>query len=23
KRLEAAGFAFRWYDLEEALGDVV
>ncbi|MFT2989471.1 hypothetical protein, partial [Enterobacter sp. CT-015-C-ECC] len=19
----AAGFAFRWYDLEEALGDVV
>ncbi|MGM8654458.1 DUF1731 domain-containing protein, partial [Enterobacter hormaechei subsp. xiangfangensis] len=23
KRLEAAGFTFRWYDLEEALGDVV
>lgn len=23
KRLEAAGFAFRWYDLEEALVDVV
>lgn len=23
KRLEAAGFAFRWYDLEEALQDVV
>ncbi|MNY19516.1 Epimerase family protein [compost metagenome] len=23
KRLEASGFAFRWYDLEEALGDVV
>lgn len=23
KRLEAAGFAFRWYDLEEALADVV
>jgi uncharacterized protein (TIGR01777 family) len=23
KRLEAAGFAFRWYELEEALGDVV
>ncbi|WP_342324261.1 TIGR01777 family oxidoreductase [Kosakonia sp. BYX6] len=23
KRLEAAGFAFRWFDLEEALGDVV
>ncbi|MGS6165428.1 DUF1731 domain-containing protein, partial [Enterobacter hormaechei] len=22
KRLEAAGFTFRWYDLEEALGDV-
>ncbi|EJV4344226.1 DUF1731 domain-containing protein, partial [Enterobacter hormaechei] len=22
-RLEAAGFTFRWYDLEEALGDVV
>ncbi|HBM7648090.1 TPA: DUF1731 domain-containing protein, partial [Enterobacter hormaechei] len=21
--LEAAGFTFRWYDLEEALGDVV
>ncbi|EIF4602924.1 DUF1731 domain-containing protein, partial [Salmonella enterica subsp. enterica serovar Enteritidis] len=23
KRLEAAGFAFRWYDLEEALADVI
>ncbi len=23
KRLEEAGFAFRWYDLEEALADVV
>lgn len=23
KRLEAAGFPFRWYDLEEALADVV
>ncbi|MEB0951401.1 TIGR01777 family oxidoreductase [Citrobacter sedlakii] len=23
KRLEAAGFAFRWYDLEEALEDVI
>lgn len=23
KRLEAAGFPFRWYDLEEALSDVV
>ncbi|WP_420170282.1 DUF1731 domain-containing protein, partial [Enterobacter intestinihominis] len=23
KRLEAAGFTFRWYGLEEALGDVV
>ena len=23
KRLEAAGFAFRWYDLEEALKDVL
>ncbi|HAU4328860.1 TIGR01777 family oxidoreductase [Citrobacter freundii] len=23
KRLEAAGFAFRWYDLEEALADVL
>jgi len=23
KRLEAAGFAFRWYELEEALGVVV
>jgi hypothetical protein len=23
KRLEDAGFAFRWYDLEEALGDVL
>ena len=23
KRLEAAGFAFRWFDLEDALGDVV
>ena len=23
KRLEASGFTFRWYDLEEALGDVV
>ncbi|QRG80456.1 TIGR01777 family oxidoreductase [Citrobacter sp. R56] len=23
KRLEASGFAFRWYDLEEALADVV
>lgn len=23
KRLEASGFAFRWYDLEEALEDVV
>lgn len=23
KRLEEAGFAFRWYDLEEALSDVV
>lgn len=23
KRLEAAGFAFRWYDLEEALEDVL
>ncbi|MGS6160449.1 DUF1731 domain-containing protein, partial [Enterobacter mori] len=23
KLLEAAGFAFRWYDLEEPLGDVV
>jgi uncharacterized protein (TIGR01777 family) len=23
KRLEAASFAFRWYELEEALGDVV
>jgi NAD dependent epimerase/dehydratase family enzyme len=22
KRLEAAGFGFRWYDLEEALADV-
>ncbi|WP_158663280.1 DUF1731 domain-containing protein, partial [Escherichia coli] len=22
KRLEEAGFAFRWYDLEEALADV-
>ncbi|HDR2165944.1 TPA: DUF1731 domain-containing protein, partial [Enterobacter cancerogenus] len=22
-RLEASGFAFRWYDLEEALADVV
>ncbi|MGS6434292.1 DUF1731 domain-containing protein, partial [Enterobacter hormaechei] len=22
-RLEAAGFAFGWYDLEEAVGDVV
>ncbi|EEB3198075.1 DUF1731 domain-containing protein, partial [Salmonella enterica subsp. enterica serovar Typhimurium] len=21
--LEAAGFAFRWYDLEEALADVI
>jgi uncharacterized protein (TIGR01777 family) len=23
KRLEASGFAFRWYDLEEALADVI
>lgn len=23
KRLEAAGFAFRWYDLDEALKDVL
>ncbi|HCB2271125.1 TPA: TIGR01777 family oxidoreductase [Citrobacter koseri] len=23
KRLEAAGFSFRWYDLEEALADVI
>ncbi|HFZ8994285.1 TPA: TIGR01777 family oxidoreductase [Citrobacter freundii] len=23
KRLEAAGFAFRWYDLEEALNDIL
>ncbi|MBN6045906.1 TIGR01777 family oxidoreductase [Citrobacter sp. ku-bf4] len=23
KRLEAAGFSFRWYDLEEALADIV
>jgi len=23
KRLEAAGFAFRWYDLDEALADVI
>ena len=23
KRLEAAGFTFRWYDLEEALGDIL
>jgi NAD dependent epimerase/dehydratase family enzyme len=23
KRLEAAGFGFRWYDLEEALADVL
>ncbi|MSH40117.1 DUF1731 domain-containing protein, partial [Escherichia coli] len=23
KRLEEAGFAFRWYDLEEALENVV
>lgn len=23
KRLEAAGFPFRWYDLEEALADVI
>jgi len=23
KRLEAAGFAFRWYDVDEALGNVV
>lgn len=23
KKLEEAGFAFRWYDLEEALADVV
>ncbi|MGZ0749600.1 TIGR01777 family oxidoreductase [Kluyvera sichuanensis] len=23
KRLEAAGFAFRWYDLDEALGDIL
>ncbi|WP_410200944.1 DUF1731 domain-containing protein, partial [Escherichia coli] len=23
KRVEEAGFAFRWYDLEEALADVV
>jgi NAD dependent epimerase/dehydratase family enzyme len=23
KRLEAAGFGFRWYDLEEALKDVL
>ncbi|NDO83112.1 TIGR01777 family protein [Citrobacter sp. NCU1] len=23
KRLEAAGFTFRWYDLEEALADVI
>jgi len=23
KRLEESGFGFRWYDLEEALGDVV
>jgi NAD dependent epimerase/dehydratase family enzyme len=23
KRLEDAGFTFRWYDLEEALGDVL
>lgn len=23
KRLEAAGFTFRWYDLDEALGDIL
>lgn len=23
KRTEASGFAFRWYDLEEALADVI